>query len=139
MIISKVIQGIRLLYSPCYSRLLCANIVRGFRTTYILQKNNNTTQQKKIKSTLYYITAAGVLTVGLSYAAVPLYRMFCQAYSYGGTTALGHDSSKVEEMTVVKHRPIKVKFNADIASSMRWNFKPQQNEITVCFSFVHYR
>lgn len=76
--------------------------------------------------------AAGVVTVGMSYAAVPLYRMFCQAYSYGGTTAQGHDSSKVESMTAVKHKPIKIKFNADTAASMRWNFKPQQTEITVC-------
>lgn len=87
---------------------------------------------KNIKSTLYYIMAAGVVTVGMSYAAVPLYRMFCQAYSYGGTTAQGHDSSKVESMTAVKHKPIKIKFNADTAASMRWNFKPQQTEITVC-------
>ncbi|XP_048525878.1 cytochrome c oxidase assembly protein COX11, mitochondrial isoform X2 [Dendroctonus ponderosae] len=84
-----------------------------------------------MRSTLYYMTAAGIVTVGMSYAAVPLYRMFCQAYSYGGTTAQGHDGSKVETMKSNKTRAIKVKFNADKASNMRWNFKPQQNEITV--------
>lgn len=35
-------------------------------------------QTLKNRSTLYYATAAGVLFVGLTYAAVPLYRMFCQ-------------------------------------------------------------
>lgn len=90
-------------------------------------------QKKKLKTTLYYVTAAGVVVVGLSYAAVPLYRMFCQAYSYGGTTATGHDSSKVENMPVVKSKPFKIKFNADTAASMRWNFKPQQSDITVSF------
>ena len=35
-------------------------------------------QKRNLKSTLYYVTAGGVLIVGLSYAAVPLYRMFCQ-------------------------------------------------------------
>lgn len=89
-------------------------------------------QRIKIRSTLYYITAAGVLTIGLSYAAVPLYRMFCQSYSYGGTTSIGHDTSKIETMMAIKHRSLTIKFNADTASSMRWNFKPQQNEITVC-------
>lgn len=92
----------------------------------------DTSRNKKIRSTLYYVSAAGVLTVGLSYAAVPLYRMFCQAYSYGGTTAVGHDTSKIETMSSVKHRPLTIRFNADTASSMRWNFKPQQTEITVC-------
>lgn len=93
--------------------------------------SNNNYQNVKTRSTLYYITAAGVLTVGLSYAAVPLYRMFCQSYSYGGSVSLGHDTSKVETMKAIKQRPLKIKFNADTASSMRWNFKPQQNEITV--------
>lgn len=37
-------------------------------------------RQKKLRSTVYYIVATAVLTVGLSYAAVPLYRMFCQVY-----------------------------------------------------------
>lgn len=99
--------------------------VRNFQTS------DNNKQRTNIRSTLYYVSAAGVLVVGLSYAAVPLYRMFCQAYSYGGTTSVGHDGSKVETMKAVKHRPIKIKFNADTASSMRWNFKPQQLEITV--------
>lgn len=84
------------------------------------------------RSTLYYFTGLGVLTVGLSYAAVPLYRLFCASYSYGGTTGTdGHDSEKVENMQRVADRIIKIKFNADIGASMRWNFKPQQYEIKV--------
>ncbi|XP_017783557.1 PREDICTED: cytochrome c oxidase assembly protein COX11, mitochondrial [Nicrophorus vespilloides] len=106
-----------------------------FHTSVRLNQLHNTSDKQslkhKIRSTVYYVTAAGVLTVGLSYAAVPLYRMFCQAYSYGGTTSTGHDVSKVETMASVKNRPIRIKFNADIAASMRWNFKPQQHEITI--------
>ncbi|CAG4950980.1 unnamed protein product [Colias eurytheme] len=71
------------------------------------------------------------MTVGLSYAAVPLYRIFCQAYSYGGTTGQAEATDDVSKMTAVKERPIKIRFNADVASSMQWNFKPQQVDITV--------
>lgn len=88
-------------------------------------------QNKKIKSTLLYVSGIGVLTVGLSYAAVPLYRMFCSAYSYGGTVGVQHDGSKIESMEKIKDRIIKIKFNADLGASMRWNFKPQQYEIRV--------
>lgn len=88
-------------------------------------------QNFKSKSTLYYVAGIGVLTIGMSYAAVPLYRMFCAAYSYGGTTGVGHDGEKVETMQRVADRIIKIKFNADIGASMRWNFKPQQYEIRV--------
>lgn len=54
-----------------------------------------------------------------------------QAYSYGGTTNLGHDADKVETMAKVSERVLKIRFNADIGASMRWNFRPQQYEIKV--------
>ncbi|XP_026733868.1 cytochrome c oxidase assembly protein COX11, mitochondrial [Trichoplusia ni] len=88
-------------------------------------------QKHKIRSTLNYMIAVGVMTVGLSYAAVPLYRIFCQAYSYGGTTGLVEPNNNVSTMTAIKTRPIKIRFNADTASSMQWNFKPQQLDMTV--------
>lgn len=108
------------------------------KTLFQKTKVSNTKDKQKlnIKSTLYYITAAGVLTVGLSYAAVPLYRMFCQAYSYGGTTSVGHDASKIEHMKANKNRELTIRFNADTAASMRWNFKPQQSEIKVIFRVI---
>lgn len=56
---------------------------------------------------------------------------YIQAYSYGGTVTDGHDTSKVSTMSPVKNRKIKVRFTADTAASMMWNFKPQQIEITV--------
>lgn len=94
-------------------------------------QGSNNSQKVRMRSTLYYACGLGVLTVGLSYAAVPLYRMFCAAYSYGGTTGVGHDGSKVESMNPIADRIINIKFNADIGASMRWNFKPQQYEIKV--------
>ncbi|KAL1129371.1 hypothetical protein AAG570_013898 [Ranatra chinensis] len=67
----------------------------------------------------------------MSYAAVPLYRIFCQAYGYGGTTGNEVSGEVVENMKKVTTRPIKVRFNADVNASMRWNFRPQQTEIVV--------
>jgi len=96
-----------------------------------MKNHSDSSFRKKIRSTVFYSAGVGVLVVGLSYSAVPLYRMFCQAYSYGGTVSAGHDASKVTTMSPVKSRAIKIKFNADTATSMQWNFKPQQTEITV--------
>ncbi|CAK1586530.1 unnamed protein product [Parnassius mnemosyne] len=103
--------------------------VKVIPNVYIVRGISN--EKKKIRSTLNYMIALGVLTVGLSYAAVPLYRIFCQAYSYGGTTGQAEAAESVSNMKTVKERPIKVRFNADVASSMQWNFKPQQGDITV--------
>lgn len=113
-----------------YNNLLLNNAIFYNIKQNVRQKSQQS-QKIRLKSTLYYISAAGVLAVGLSYAAVPLYRMFCQAYSYGGTTSVGHDSAKVQNMSVIKDRELTIKFNADIGASMRWNFKPQQIEIKV--------
>ncbi|GAB0197688.1 cytochrome c oxidase assembly protein COX11, mitochondrial [Grus japonensis] len=69
--------------------------------------------------------------VGMSYAAVPLYRLYCQATGMGGTTGAGHGSEQIESMEPVRDRVIRVTFNADVHSSIQWNFKPQQSEIYV--------
>lgn len=95
-----------------------------------VSKQNKKTNDRNI-SGMYYATAFGVLVVGCTYAAVPLYRIFCQATSYGGTTVHSDDPEKVARMKKIASRPIKITFNADIGSNMRWNFKPQQAEITV--------
>ena len=117
---------------------LVRNLLKSNKHNFILSQLRNIGKEApknsrniNIRSTLYYAAGLSVLTVGLSYAAVPLYRMFCAAYSYGGTTGVNHDGEKVETMQRVTDRIIKIKFNADIGASMRWNFKPQQYEIKV--------
>lgn len=123
------------LQPSCINAFKCYNKTPKLLSPIPLQQNvlfrGLHDQKKNIRSTLNYVVAVGVLTVGLSYAAVPLYRIFCQAYSYGGTTGLAEPSDKVSSMPTIKSRPLKIRFNADIASSMRWNFKPQQIDITV--------
>ena len=52
------------------------------------------TTKDKNRTTLLYLLSLGVATVGASYAAVPLYRIFCQRTGYGGTTGHG-DTDKV--------------------------------------------
>jgi hypothetical protein len=51
--------------------------------------------------------------IGVSYAAVPLYQLFCQVTGYGGTT------QRVEQMSdTVLDRTIKVRFDANVASAV---------------------
>ena len=63
------------------------NIIKRFSTASILRAQGGPSQgppgmREGTKSTLYYIAALGVATLGLSYAAVPLYRIFCQVRSF---------------------------------------------------------
>uniref|UniRef100_A0AC35TFJ0 Cytochrome c oxidase assembly protein COX11, mitochondrial n=1 Tax=Rhabditophanes sp. KR3021 TaxID=114890 RepID=A0AC35TFJ0_9BILA len=84
------------------------------------------------RDSMYYVLSLGVVFVGLSFAAIPAYRIFCESTSFGGVTQVASDFEKIQKMEKVKDRLIRVQFNADVPSSMRWNFKPLQNEI-----FVH--
>ncbi|XP_011497024.1 PREDICTED: LOW QUALITY PROTEIN: cytochrome c oxidase assembly protein ctaG [Ceratosolen solmsi marchali] len=85
--------------------------------------------KKKTKTTFNYMVAIGILTIGFTYASVPLYRIFCQEFSYGGT--ISHKESNISEMKQKKNRILNVKFNADTAAQMSWQFQPQQNEVKV--------
>ena len=58
--------------------------------------------------------------VGLDIAAVPLYRMFCQATGYGGTTQRAERAPAAE----VSDRIVTVRFNAESAPDLGWEFRP---------------
>ena len=64
--------------------------------------------------------------VGLSFAAVPLYRLFCQVTGFGGTTQVA-EAAPAE----IGERVVTIRFNADIARDLPWRFKPAQREMTV--------
>jgi len=66
--------------------------------------------------------AAGM--VALSFAAVPLYRIFCEATGYGGTT-----QRAAREANTVLDRTIEVRFNADVNSGLAWAFRPEQPSV----------
>ncbi|XP_048345771.1 cytochrome c oxidase assembly protein COX11, mitochondrial [Sphaerodactylus townsendi] len=83
------------------------------------------------RTVLTYLAAAAVGMAGVSYAAVPLYRLYCQATGLGGSAVAGHGSDQIETMERVKDRILKITFNADVHSSLQWNFRPQQTEVYV--------
>ena len=73
-----------------------------------------------------------VLAVGVTYAAVPLYRMFCAATGFAGTPKVGTGRFDADRMVPVRDaRRIKVHFNADKSDELPWEFKPQQKFVTV--------
>ncbi|MBO0766388.1 MAG: cytochrome c oxidase assembly protein [Hyphomicrobiaceae bacterium] len=70
------------------------------------------------------VVVAGM--IGAAYAAVPLYRIFCQATGYDGTPRRASAaSSKVIEKTIV------VRFDGNVASGLPWRFEPVRNTMTV--------
>lgn len=64
--------------------------------------------------------------VGMSFAAVPLYRMFCQATGYGGTTQRAETAP-----TDVLDRMVTVRFDANVNPNLPWSFAPEQRTMQV--------
>jgi cytochrome c oxidase assembly protein subunit 11 len=62
--------------------------------------------------------------VGMSYAAVPLYQIFCQVTGYGGTTQRAEQTPDT-----VLDRKITVRFDANVGHGMGWKFKPAQTKL----------
>jgi len=96
------------------------------------QKYDFTGQKIKAnRDTMFYVASLGVVAIGFTFAAIPAYRMFCEATSFGGLTQVAKDFDKISAMEKVQDRLIRVQFSADVPSSMRWHFKPLQPEIYV--------
>lgn len=74
---------------------------------------------------LALIGLVAVMT-GLSFAAVPLYRMFCQVTGYGGTP---QRAEAVPERGL--DRTIRVRFDANIDRALPWSFTPVERVIEV--------
>ena len=64
--------------------------------------------------------------VGLTYASVPLYRMFCQATGFEGTTQVAKVAPAVEGA-----RSFTVRFDGNVAPGLPWTFEPETPEITL--------
>jgi len=62
----------------------------------------------------------------LTYAAVPLYRLFCQVTGFGGTT-----QSALHAPAETYDRELEIRFNADIDPNLDWDFKPSQISVKV--------
>lgn len=97
----------------------------------LLHEGKVNSQQYKNRTVLLYVSSVAVLVGGLSYAAVPLYRLFCQSTGRGGRAFADESSDKIEKMQRVEHRQIRINFAADTGSGMRWNFRPRQTDVKV--------
>lgn len=64
---------------------------------------------------------------GLAYASVPLYDLFCRVTGYGGTTQRVENADSVP----IIDREITIRFDANTASSLHWDFAPELRKVTM--------
>lgn len=84
------------------------------------------------RNAVFGVVLAGVVAgmVGASFAAVPLYRMFCAVTGYAGTPVIGGASAPGAVTVAGQPTPmIAVRLNADVNPRLPWNFHPEQAEV----------
>ena len=66
-----------------------------------------------------------IIMLGLSYAAVPLYDLFCRVTGFGGTTQISNKAPKI-----VLDKVVSVRFDTNV-NNLPWQFKAKKNVIDV--------
>ncbi|WVQ78570.1 hypothetical protein IAT38_000656 [Cryptococcus sp. DSM 104549] len=90
---------------------------------------------KKSRSILLYTSGTIIIALGVTYAAVPLYRAFCSATGFGGVPVtdvarFSPDRLYVTPETADRKR-ITVHFEATSADTLPWKFEPVTRSVRV--------
>ena len=72
--------------------------------------------------------------LGLSFAAVPLYDLFCRVTGFGGTT---QNASNKEIPKIVVNQDYKMRFDTNINSTLDWKFTPEVKTLNLKLGEVH--
>ena len=88
------------------------------------------TDRKNAKTGALAIFGA-LAMLGMGYAAVPLYDLFCRVTGFGGTTQVATEAEANAAASVTATRDISIRFDASLARDMPWEFAPTQSTDTV--------
>ena len=82
----------------------------------------------RLNNRTFGITLAtlAIAMVGVSFAAIPLYRVFCSVTGYAGTPQIGPQAAPGATRQIMT-----VRFNADVNPNLPWDFAPQQDAVRV--------
>lgn len=76
--------------------------------------------------TAVLIVVAGM--IGLAFASVPLYNLFCSVTGFGGTTQV---STSAPDPSEILDRQITIRFNGDTNRNLNWDFKPDKQSVNL--------
>ena len=90
------------------------------------QASHNAGLQRRHRVLAFSCAALVVAMVGAAYAAVPLYRLFCQVTGFDGTPRVAtRPSDTIIDQTVT------IRFDGNVAPGLPWRFEPVQTTVQV--------
>jgi cytochrome c oxidase assembly protein subunit 11 len=88
----------------------------------------------KKKLTPVILVTIFFLMLGLSFAAVPLYELFCRVTGFAGTT---QNAINKELPKVVINQTYKIRFDTNLGNKLDWKFYPEKNTLDLKPGEVH--
>src|SRR6516225_9327851 len=82
--------------------------------------------RRRNRATVAALAAAIAMMTVLVAFSVPLYRLFCAATGFGGTTQRADSATGT-----VGDRIVTVRFTTDVAPGLPWRFEPEQRSVKV--------
>ena len=92
-----------------------------------------TLESRNLRTGMLALLGAAAM-LGLGYAAVPLYELFCQVTGFGGTTQRASESeaAMAERFASASGgQQISIRFDGNAAPVLGWDFRPEQVTDTV--------
>jgi cytochrome c oxidase assembly protein subunit 11 len=83
---------------------------------------------RRNRRTLVKGLLVALASLSMGFASVPLYRVFCQATGFGGTTQRADDMNGI---TPVAGKMMSIRFDSNVAPGMPWKFYPELRTQTV--------
>ena len=88
----------------------------------------------KKKLTPIALVSIFFLMLALSFAAVPLYELFCRVTGFAGTT---QNASNKELPKIIVDQNYKMRFDTNVHNTSSWKFYPEKNTIDLKPGEVH--
>jgi cytochrome c oxidase assembly protein subunit 11 len=85
-------------------------------------------RDRRNRRTLIAMAGVGLAMLGLGFASVPLYRIFCEQTGFGGTTARADADI---EVPVATGHSMSIRFDSNVTPGMPWQFYPEHRVDTV--------
>ncbi|MCW2393950.1 MULTISPECIES: cytochrome c oxidase assembly protein [unclassified Sphingobium] len=84
------------------------------------------------RKTALLAALVAVAMLGLGFAAVPLYRLFCQVTGFGGTTQRVDAAEAAQAVSLqTQGRQLSIRFDSNIGGGIPWEFYPEKRRVTV--------
>ncbi|WP_088184171.1 cytochrome c oxidase assembly protein [Sphingobium sp. Z007] len=85
-------------------------------------------RDRRNRRTLVAMATVGLAMLGLGFASVPLYRIFCEQTGFGGTTMRADANVQVQAAT---GHTMSIRFDSNVQPGMPWQFYPEHRTDTV--------